>query len=534
MSTTLIPDSAPFTDEQKSWLNGFFAGLLGIDENAVNNPQVLNAAIGALPDANGTTVEEQEEEFPWHDPGMELEERQQLAQGKPFKRRLMAVMAQLDCGSCGYDCQTYAEAIADGSDKSLTKCVPGGKETSRALKKLMAEAPTNGQAPADSNGAATNGKAVSESKYHRDAPFTAKLLRSDKLNKEGSAKDTRHVEIDLSGSDLKYRVGDALGVYPTNCDELVGHLIAHLELDAEAKVVTKEGSTTLLRLALNENCCLKEISDDFIEAIKSQLTDQRELNRFDAVCAADEIDDMDVLDLLQEFPTARFDPQSFVSSLSPLQPRLYSIASSQSVVGEQVHLTIGRTMSEIRNRLRKGVASTMFSDRMEAGNPVRVFVQPSHGFALPSDPAVPIIMVGPGTGIAPFRAFLQERIHQKSPGKSWVFFGDQKQACDFLYEEEFQGYLNDGVLTRLDTAFSRDQERKVYVQDRMREHAAELFAWLEEGAHFYVCGDAKRMAKDVDTALQDIVQSQGNKSSEEAKQYVKQLAAAGRYQRDVY
>lgn len=535
MSVTLIPESAPFNQEQRAWLNGFFAGVLGIEEgsNNGNGTALLNGS--ATENKNDVSVEaEEEDDFPWHDPGLEIDERMELAAGKPTKHRLMAAMAQLDCGSCGYVCQTYAEAIASGEDASLTKCVPGAKKTSRMLKKILSEdgAETNGKPVAAVSSTPTNGKVVKG--CSRDNPFSAKLIVSAKLNGEGSAKDTRHVEIDLAGSNLKYNVGDSLGVFPFNCPELVQAIIGKVCAEPETKVESILGDEVTLSQALEQERCLKEVTDELLDLLKSAAIDSAVVEQLTVLADAEELDDMDVLDVLEEFPTMTLDPKAFVATLSPLQPRLYSIASSQKQFPDAVHLTVGRTTSDYRNRLRKGVCSTMFSDRLTPGQNVKVFVQPSHGFSVPAKDDSPLIMVGPGTGIAPFMAFLQERKARNATGKNWLFFGDQKQSCDFLYEKDLLEMKSSGLLTRLDLAFSREQEEKIYVQNRMLEHAAELYTWLEEGASFCVCGDAKRMAGDVDRALHQIVESHGGVSAEDAKAYVKKMVKDQRYLRDVY
>src|SRR5262249_12465055 len=242
----------------------------------------------------------------------------------------------------------------------------------------------------------------------------------------------------------------------------------------------------------------------------------------------------EIIDLLIEFPRARFAPRELVGLLKKLQPRLYSIASSPRAHAHQAHLTVGIVRYESRGRARKGVCSCFLAERAQNGTPVRVFVQANNRFRPPRDAARPIIMVGPGTGIAPFRAFLQERRATGATGRNWLFFGDQHAATDFLYREELEAMVKDGLLTRLDTAFSRDQEQKIYVQHRLRENAKEIFDWLEQGAHFYVCGDAKRMAADVEAALRQLIQRGGERTEAEAEQYIQRLKTENRYQRDVY
>ena len=521
MSLLLVPESAPFNVEQRAWLNGFLAGWLGLQESAapfpVPAPHVAPAPV---------------ENFPWHDPALPIAERMNLAANAPLPDRLMSAMAQLDCGACGYVCRTYSEAIASGQETSLSLCSPGGSETSKAIKGLLKtqKAAVNGSA---ANGTYTsNGTVLGSDGWSRKTPYPASLLRSLKLNGPGSEKETRHVEIDLNGSGLSYKVGDSLGVIPTNCDQLVGEWI--LALDATGREPVSSPSETL-REALIRDVCLTEITADFLGLCAETASDAeeaaaiRELRDDDGALAG-----LDVLDLLKRFPSARPGPAEVVRSLAAIRPRLYSISSSPTRHAGQVHLTVARVSYVANGRVRKGVASTMFADRVEPGGKVRVFVQPSHGFTLPADPDAPIIMIGPGTGIAPFRAFLHERDALAAKGKNWLFFGDQRGDCDFLYQEELNDLTTRGVLTHLDTAFSRDQHEKVYVQHRLLERGKELFAWLEAGAFVFVCGDAKRMAVDVDRALRDVVRNHGAMDEAEAKEYLRKLGSAGRYLRDIY
>ncbi|CAN5616259.1 sulfite reductase subunit alpha [soil metagenome] len=527
MSIAIIPESAPFNAEQRAWLNGFLAGWMGLQE-APGSGSV--SATNRLPEA--LKHAEDAEDFPWHDPALSIEERLTLAEDRPIERRLMAAMAQLDCGACGYLCQTYSEAIARGEERNLKLCSPGGNETSKALKRLLKD--VNGQAvvhESSTNGSAPPAPIVGS----RKQPIPARVLRSVNLNRPGSEKQTHHVEIDLADSGLTYNVGDSLGVYPVNCPDLVAAVLQALGASGDESILMPSGQTVLIHEALSRQCCLATPTEELLDRLAGSARDDLEASALRDLIRADSLPSgWDVLDLLQRFPSARLDPAEFTTALAELRPRLYSIASSLARHPGQVHLTIGRACCTIEGRLRKGVASTMFADRLNEGDAVRVFVQPSHGFTVPADPTAPMIMVGPGTGIAPFRAFLQERAASGATGRNWLFFGDQRRAYDFLYQEEFEGYLREGILARLDTAFSRDGEGKVYVQHRMAEAGAELFQWLEAGASFFVCGDARRMAADVDQALRAVVQEQGNMSASEAKAYVSALASNGRYCRDVY
>jgi sulfite reductase (NADPH) flavoprotein alpha-component len=501
-----LPEEAPFTPAQRAWLNGFFAGLMGGEGGAT--PAAAPAAI--------------EEDFPWHDPALELRERLALADGRPLARRLMAAMAQLDCGQCGYLCQTYAEAIAGGAESSLGKCVPGGKETSKTLRALMADAP----APVvRAEATHAPGRLIAEALFKGAAA----------LNGAGSAKDTRHIVFDLVGTGLDYRVGDAFGLYASVDPALVEAVIAALGADPD-RIVECRGGIAPLRDTLARKLDIARPSDALVELLMrdADASARVALGKIRDGENDSPLADPDLLDLLQAFPSLRPPLDEMLGALEELQPRLYSIASSPAAHPGEVHLTAGVVRYERNGRKRLGVASNFLGRRLAVGDRVRCFVQPAHGFRLPDDPQRPVIMIGPGTGIAPFRAFLEERRAAKAPGKNWLFFGDQREACDFLYRDEIAAFQADGTLTRLDLAFSRDQAEKFYVQDRMRAAGAEFWAWLQTGAHVYVCGDALSMARDVDAALRDIVATQGGMDAAAAKNFVQRLTAERRYQRDVY
>jgi sulfite reductase (NADPH) flavoprotein alpha-component len=508
----LLPGNAPFTPAQRAWLDGFLAAMLGS---------------GGAPAPEAAAPPAAAEDFPWHDPALGLDERLALSAGRPLARRLMAAMAQLDCGQCGYLCASYGEALARGEEKSLARCVPGGKATQRALKELMAAAP----APVPAAAAAPAPLAG------RAAPVPARLVSAARLNGPGSEKDTRHVVIDLAETGLDYVVGDSLGVHVANCPELVDAIVVRLGGTGEEVVACSDGATRPLREALLSFCDIGRPSDLAVEVLASRAPDRGESEALQALAEGypgAEPADADLLDLLLAFPSARPPIQELVESLDPLQPRLYSIASSPKAAPGAVHLTVAAVRYRRRGRLRKGIASTFLAERLAPGGALPVFVRPSRGFRLPEKGEVPVIMIGPGTGVAPFRAFLQERRVTGARGRNWLFFGEQRRGADFLYEAELEAWRRDGLLTRLDTAFSRDQESKVYVQHRMREAGAELYRWLQDGAHLYVCGDAQRMAKDVDAALARIVARHGRMDLAAARIYVAGLDREGRYQRDVY
>jgi sulfite reductase (NADPH) flavoprotein alpha-component len=521
----ILPDNSPFTPAQRAWLNGWLAAALGGDAA----PMSIGASPAAAPMV--ATVPEIAEDFPWHDEALPLEERLRLAEGRKRERVLMAAMAQLDCGQCGYLCQTYAEAIASGAETSLTRCVPGGKATSRALKELLEQKPGTAAVPAPvALPAAAPPQAASR------APVPARFAAALKLNRDGSDKDTRHVVFGLAESGLAYEVGDSLGVHAANCPQLVAAVIDRLGARASDDIDCPDGSRRSLGEALSLVCDIGRPSDAAVEVLASRAPNQDESQRLQALAEGypgAQPEDADLLDLLLAFPSARPPVQELISALALLEPRLYSISSSPKVAMGEVHLTVAAVRYRKHGRLRKGIASTFLAERADAGAAVPVFIQPAHGFRLPAQGDLPVIMIGPGTGVAPFRAFLQERRARGATGRNWLFFGDQRRATDFLYEEELTGYQRDGLLTRLDAAFSRDQAERVYVQHRMRERSAELWAWLEEGALLFVCG-ASRMARDVDAALAAIIARQGSRTLSEAKAYLATLAREQRYLRDVY
>lgn len=373
------------------------------------------------------------------------------------------------------------------------------------------------------------------SDYGRHNPFPAPLLTNRLLTAEGSGKETRHFEFSLAGSGMTYEVGDALGVVPANCPKLVDEILRALNRDGEEAVPVPDGGETSLRTALLRHYEITKIPAPLLKEIAIRSADKT-LESLLAPEAKDALNNYlwgrEIIDLLIEFPSAPFHPVDFVSHLRKLQPRLYSISSSLKAFPDQVHLTVAAVRFESFGRKRKGVCSTFLADR--ANGNVPVFTQVSKGFRLPASGDTSIIMVGPGTGIAPFRAFLHDRRASGAKGRNWLFFGDRKASTDFLYRDELEAMLADGHLTTLSTAFSRDQAEKIYVQHRMLENARELYAWLEDGAHFYVCGDASRMAKDVDAALHRVIEIAGGKSHGDATEYVRSLKSSKRYQRDVY
>jgi len=380
---------------------------------------------------------------------------------------------------------------------------------------------------------------IATSVYNKTNPFLGKLIRNYKLSKEGSGKETRHFEINISGSGIKYNCGDALAILPNNDLELVGEFLKIGGYSGEEEITLAGGESCTLKKALIEIFNLQYISAEFLNNLKEYCNDEAD-NKLISKILDPELKKefkenyFDILDVLVDFPSTKLPPQVLADSLKILKPRLYSIASSPTKYPDEVHLCIVINNTFLKGRLRKGVTSNYISYAIGINEKVEVYIQANKHFHPPAEKGIPIIMVGPGTGIAPFRCFLQEREIIGDNGKNWLFFGEQKKEFDFLYGDEFQAMVDSGFLNRYDTAFSRDQDFKIYVQDKMLENAAELWKWLEEGACFYVCGDAKRMAVDVDKALHDLIQSQGNMNETDAKGYVKTMKKEKRYIRDIY
>jgi sulfite reductase (NADPH) flavoprotein alpha-component len=524
----IIPPSAPFSEAQRTWLNGFFAGLL--TETAT--PLTAEQGAAVMP---GETGDGDDGEAPWHDQTLPIAERMKLAEGRPLRRRMMAAMAQQDCGQCGYNCHDYSAAIASKTEARLNLCVPGGKETARMLKTLYEElekSPGDTARPAAAPAEAMPAVPIAAPGRSRDNPVQATFLSRRLLNKPGSEKETWHIDFDLTGSGLDYVVGDSFGIFARN--EL-GHVDQIIALLGASHTTRVRGRT--LREVLSDEVSLAPAPDSLFELI-SFITGGAQREKARALAQGDDPDGdaatLDVMAALQKFSGVRPHPEAFVEALEPLQPRLYSISSSHNATPGKLSLTVDCVRYVIGKRKRLGLASTFLAERIKPGEQVKVYVQKAHGFALPDDPRVPIIMIGPGTGIAPFRAFLLDRRAAGATGRNWLFFGHQRSEFDFFYGDELNAMKMAGLLTRLSLAWSRDGEKKFYVQDRMREVGRELWSWLAEGAHLYVCGDAKRMAKDVERALVDIVAQHGARSTDEAVSFVGELKKKGRFQQDVY
>lgn len=377
-----------------------------------------------------------------------------------------------------------------------------------------------------------------ETVYSRKNPFQATVLKNINLNGISSIKETRHIELSLEGSNLSFVPGDCLGVIPENDPDLVSSLLQEMNRSGEEIVIIdNQGNTLPLKNALTNHFEITLLTKKIMQKA-SELTENEQLQELVLIENGSKlkeyIDGRDLLDLLRDFGPWHATAQDFVSLLRKIPPRLYSIASSLAAHPGQVHLTIGAVRYNAHGRERKGVCSVLCAERLHVGDKIPVFIQHNKHFNLPESNEADIIMIGPGTGIAPFRSFIEERAVTKGAGRTWLFFGDQHSDTDFLYQDELEKYQKDGVLTNLDVAFSRDSENKVYVQHKMLEKSKEIFEWLNNGAYFYVCGDKQYMAKDVHQTLIDIIEKEGHFTGEEAENYLNDMQKQKRYQRDVY
>ena len=525
----VIPENAPFTPEQRIWLNGLFAGLFSLDGVSALSMEQSAALMPGGPAA------EIDDGAPWHDQTMPIADRMKLAEGKPLRRRMMAVMGQQDCGQCGYNCEQYADAIAGKAEAKLNLCVPGGKDTARALKALYAELDAPSAVPAPPTAAlpaVTAPSSMIPPGRSRDHPVEATFVSRTVLNKPGSQKETWHIEVDISKSGIDYVVGDSFGIYPVNDGSLVDAVMAQLGVPADFRIGERTFHDTL-----RDGVSLGAAPDMLFQLISYLVGGDRRQKAKELAAGRDPDGDaatLDVLAALEKFPGIRPDPEAFIEALDPLQPRLYSISSSPRIDPGRLSLTVDAVRYPVGSRLRLGCASTHLAERLKPGDKLRVYVQRAQHFALPADPNLPIIMIGPGTGIAPFRAFLHDRMASKAPGRNWLFFGHQRRDHDFFYEDELIGMRAMKHLTRLTLAWSRDADEKIYVQHRMADVARDLWAWITEGAHIYVCGDAQRMAKDVERALIEIIAAHGARSPEQAVSFLGELKRTNRYQADVY
>lgn len=587
MQVPFIPETAPFSREQRAWLNGFLVGRFG--GPSPDSAQLATAkpktTLPILYGSQTGTAEQLARKLAAEAGRREFEPRVLEMNGYGVldlgkEKRLLLVTSTWGDGDPPDNAVAFWNYLNSDEapqldhleysvlalgDRNYANFCGAGKKFDARLEQLGAkrvhacvECDTDYEAAAqgwmeaiwsklnaDSQGSslASGGSGTkaadtsSPAGYSKVNRFPARLVMNRKLNGPGSAKDTRHFAISLGDSGLTYEAGDALGVMPTNCPALVNELLAAMHCDGEEAVKTARGGETSLRKALLENLQITRIPSALLSLVAERSGDSALVTLLSSANKAElekYIYAREVIHLLTSYPNVRLEPAEIAEKLPTLQPRLYSIASSPKLHPGEVHLTVAVVRYEGHGRPCKGVCSTFLAERADANTPVPIFVQPSHGFRLPQNSDAPVIMAGPGTGIAPFRAFLEERQAGGAKGKNWLFFGEQCRATDFLYQDELEAALRAGHLSRLDLAFSRDQPEKIYVQNRMLENAGELWAWLEEGAHFYVCGDARRMARDVDAALHRVIETAGGRTAEQAAEYVQKLKQDKRYQRDVY
>jgi sulfite reductase (NADPH) flavoprotein alpha-component len=493
----VLPESAPFTPAQRAWLNGYFAGLLSSHGGAPAAPPV--PLPGATAAATPTAPAE-----PWHDPGLSLDARLALSQGQPLASRLMSAMAQLDCNACGYDCRSYGAALASGAERKVSLCSPGGGATAATLKELLAAPraapaaaspqPAPGPAPAPAVASPQPAAkpaalaAVAAARAGRVA-FRARLLARDVLHGPGATAPVVNLVLDAGEAGEPFEPGDSFGVFPENSAEAVEGALAALRATGRERILGPAGREGPLRVVLAEDCDLRDLDE-----------------------------------VLAQLPP-RWPPlQDIVRNLGRLKPRLYTLASSPRLHPGEAHLTVAVAPG--------GFASTWLAQRLPIGGTLRLFVNRGR-LRLPPGSGAPVIMIGASAGIAPFRAFLQERKASGASSWSWLLFGGERQADD-LYQREMDEFLAAGVLTRLDKAFPGDATPGVKLADRVVQNGAELWSWLEQGAHLYVSGDAKRMAPEVDAALRSVVAEHGKRSPEEAKGFLASLAKDKRYLREIY
>ncbi len=581
MKILKIPNNAPYSDTQRAWLTGFFAGMhshllqsTGVNQTA--HARVINILYGTQTGTSESVANDAADLAKTHglNPIVKSMDEVEIAE-MAVMDYLLIITSTYGEGEMPDNAQMLWEAVNSentphfenthysilalgdtsydlfcqaGIDWDLRLEALGAKRLYQRIDcdvdfEVSAENWISSVIPLMSEGSTVNlmdkdkeSSVNNKPQYNRKNPFPATMTLNKIITAENSSKETRHYEISIVGSGLSYEAGDALCVIPTNCPELVDNIIKAISCKGDEEEPVK-GELMSLREALRTHFEIKLPSKELIEEIAKRSGDQvlnELLNSDDKNQLTDYLWGRDSLDLLLAHPTLKFSAAEFIARLKPLKYRAYSIASSGKMYPDKVHLTVASVRYQAQRREHKGVCSTYLADIVGESTAVKVFFAPNKNFRVPEDDSLPMIMVGPGTGIAPFRAFLQEREFRKSSGQNWLFFGDRNAETDFIYQDELEAMQKNGVLNRLELAFSRDQDEKIYVQDRMREQGKEIFLWLEQGGSFFVCGDAYRMAKDVDKALHDIVTEQGQKTEQEAIDYVNLLKKEKRYVRDVY
>ena len=563
----VIPEHAPFSAEQRHWLNGFLAGLFSnqaspappIEQKPSRGRVVIMfGSQSGNAESLAETFSEQLKQSDFDAPVIDMEDHGEVdlskethlvvvtstwGEGDPpdnaaeFWAQLneddQAPLEGLNFAVCGLGDSNYVDFCGMGKHfDARLEALGATRMIDRVDCDVDFEEPAEAWAlgllshlgAGETSTPATAKEGATTAQYSKKNPFPAPLLKNVRLNSLDSARDTRHFEISLEGSGLEYEAGDALGVVPQNCPEVAAELISALGFSQDENVSTPSGESKSLIEAFTYDYAITIPSKKLVTAFAEKTSTEID---------ADYLYGREIIDLVTEFQDVKFSPTDFIGMLGKLQPRLYSISSSPKAHPGEVHLTIATVRYEAHGRERKGVCSTFLAERCN-GDGAKVFVHPSKSFKPPTDLETKMIMVGPGTGIAPFRAFLEERRETGASGENWLFFGNPHRSSDFLYEDELTAMTEQGSLNRLDTAWSRDSDKKVYVQNLMSDNGEELWRWLDDGAHFYVCGDAKRMAKDVDQVLHDVVATHGGKGEEGAIEYISKMRKDRRYQRDVY
>lgn len=579
MKLPKFPVDAPFSADQKSWLSGFLAGVKAVQTSTVeaskqskNNPDnVLNILFGTQTgNAEGLALETADVAKTYGlDTKVQGLDEVDIKDFQNMKNVIVSIATYgegempdnaelfwkdlvspempklpemrfgvLALGDTGYDEFCQAGKLIDmrleqlGASRIISRqdCDVDYEDIAASWISDAVPKLTNNLSHSDPGEKLTRVR----SEWNRKNPFPARLSLNKLLSKNGSGKEIRHYEVDISDSGIEYSAGDVINVLPVNNSTLVSLIIERLDIDPSHIPNGKEQSLEVLLTSYYEISTPGKKLVTYLEEKLNNESLSKVVKNSDKQALSDYLWGKDILDLLNIDPDFHFDVDEFLSNLKPLQHRAYSISSSPKKYPDSVHMTISSVRWLTNNRDHLGVCSTYLADRVNDDQKVKIFMSPNKAFRIPENHETPMIMVGPGTGIAPFRAFLDEREIIGASGQNWLFFGDQTREFDFIYENEFSEKLKKGILTKLDLAFSRDQDEKIYVQDRMLESSAELFRWLEKGAYFYVCGDALRMAKDVDATLRKIIEMEGNMTSEKADAYVNNLKKEKRYLRDVY
>ena len=579
MKTPNIPQNAPYSDTQRAWLGGFFAGMhshMLQSANTANqtDARIINILYGTQTGNSESVANDAATVAKAHGLAPVVKSMDEIELDALVKMEYVLIItstygegempdnAQLLWDSISVDSAPSMEntkySVLALGDTSYDLFCKAGIEWDDRLAELgakrlydridcdvefedLAESWISSVIPMMADGASVaivtdNSNTNDKPKYNRKNPFSTRITSNRLLTSKDSSKETRHYEFSLEGSGLTYEAGDALNVVPQNCPELVANIVKAIACTGEEDEPIN-GELMPLSEALRTHFEIKLPSKELLQEIANRSGDQ-ELNGLldsaDKNAISKYLWGRDTLDLLLKFSGIEFSAAEFIALLKPLQHRAYSISSSGKMHSDSVHLTVASVRYNTHDREHKGVCSTYMADLINADSEVKIFFSPNKSFRVPTDDSLPMIMVGPGTGIAPFRAFLQEREFRKASGQNWLLFGDRNSATDYIYQDEIEAMQQRGIINRLDLAFSRDQEEKIYVQDRMRENGKEMFSWLEQGGSFFVCGDATYMAKDVDIALHDIITEHGNKTAEQATDYVNQLKKEKRYVRDVY